>query len=161
MYSRFSIVRFSFLVFCLVSNVAVAAEQQPPAADVKNIKQSLVSLKGNYSWREDLHKFIYSESIKMDQILSKYPAASVIPELIECIDDTADSKSQLKKKFVPLGVICYEALSQLVYYEPTESSGDTEQKWEGFITPVASLKQLQAAKAAWKKAFDDKLLISQ
>lgn len=72
--------------------------------------------------------------------------------LIGCLDDISASASLLDGKPVFTGIICYEALSQLVYYETAASTGDIAAQWIGIITPRFSPQEMRKAKAAWKKS---------
>jgi len=82
----------------------------------------------------------------------------IVRDLVDCLDDATPSATTLKGDRVPVGVVCYEALSQIVYYEPTEPNGDIARWWPGHVEPTATLSQLQEAKRAWadvlkKKAY--------
>ena len=63
--------------------------------------------------------------------------------LVECLDDDRPSKSRLDGMPITVGAMCYEVLSNLVYYEPTTAT------WPGYISPKASLQEMRDAKAAW------------
>ena len=86
----------------------------------------------------------------MEKIVAAQPRAGVVPALVNCLDDITPSKSELDGKPVAVGIVCYEALSNLVYYEPTTAT------WAGYITPRATPQQMRAAKAAWTRVVADK-----
>jgi hypothetical protein len=58
-------------------------------------------------------------------------------------------------------MVCYEALTQLVYYEPTAPSGDVALEWEGYVAPSASAQDLRAAKKAWMQMVEQDAYILQ
>jgi hypothetical protein len=139
----------------------VGGVRQPQTLDDEGLKRAIEQLHGVYTWRGDLDRWDYSAKAELEVILSKSPSEHAVGVLIGCLDDTSMSASVLDGKPVALGIVCYQGLSQLVYYEPSDNSGDIETSWPGFISPKASKAEMKKAKIAWKKAQDAKLLIFQ
>ena len=142
------------LIGCFFSNYLSAQE-------LDNIRSSLLNLKGKFIWRDDLGQFYYSEKLKLEEILSKHDSEKMVAYLVEMLDDKSKTQSTIDAEFVPLGIICYEALTQLVYYEPITSNGDISQSWPGYISPKSTPKEIKAAKQAWKKVIETKSYIFQ
>lgn len=131
------------------------------ASEADDLKGAIAQTKGAYTWRDDLGRYEYSEKVKLEEILSAKPPEYAVGILIECLDDTSASASVLGGKPVPVGIVCYEALTQLVYYEPTDPSGDVAAHWEGILSPDASPNEMRVAKVVWRKAHEAELLIFQ
>src|SRR5262249_53719515 len=79
-----------------------------------------------------------------------------VRDLVDCLDDANPSATTLKGTHVPVGVICYEALTQIAYYEPTDPNGDVARQWSGHVQPTATLTELPAAKRAWTEVVKKK-----
>lgn len=137
------------------------SDQEPRRGEVPDLKRALTGLRGTYTWRGDLSRYEYSEKLKVEEILAEHPREHAVTVLIGCLDDTSASASMMADKPVAIGTICYEALTQLVYYEPTDPSGDVAAEWPGFLSPRASPQEMRNAKAAWQQAADANLLIFQ
>lgn len=152
-----------FLVILAAFGSVVGCDGRPQTLvdEADALKGAIAQLKAVYTWRGDLNRYDYSAKVELDRILSgRYPK-STVAVLIECLDDTSASASVLDGKPVSLGIVCYEGLSLLVYYEPTDAGGDVAANWPGFISPKASPEEMRNAKAAWKRAQEAKLLIFQ
>lgn len=145
----------------LVAMTAWIGDRQSSAGESSDMRRAIAEINGTYTWRGDLNRYEYSDKLRLEQILSVQPPKHAVTSLIECLDDISASASTLDGKPVALGIVCYEALTQLVYYEPTEPGGDVAASWPGFISPRASPQDMRDAKAAWKKAEAAKLLVFQ
>jgi hypothetical protein len=119
----------------------------------------LREMKGEYLWNDELKRYIYSEKNQIEKILSSIEPELAVNVLVNCLDDLTLTNSTLQGKKLVIGVICYEALSQTVYYEPTTQEGDIAKKWPGYILPTATPDELKEAKRAWKKVLDSKSYI--
>ncbi|MBN1833463.1 MAG: hypothetical protein JW896_15265 [Deltaproteobacteria bacterium] len=119
----------------------------------------LREMKGEYLWNDELKRYIYSEKNLIEKILSTIEPELAVNVLVNCLDDLSLTNSTLRGKRLVTGVICYEALSQTVYYEPTTQEGDIAKKWPGHILPTATPDELSEAKRAWKKVIDSKSYI--
>ena len=145
----------------LVVMTAVADTANGPASAPANLKVQIGELKGTFQWRPDLGHYEYSEQAALEEILAAGSANRSVDQLVDCLDDTAPSASTLDGKPVALGIVCYEALTQLVYYEPTAPNGDVDAHWSGYLSPRATVQEMRRAKVAWKRAKSAKLLIFQ
>lgn len=144
---------FAGSIQCRTAPESVATSQRSA------LVQSLAEIKGAYVWRADLTRHDYSEKLQLEAIISAGRRDAMLASLIDCLDDTTASASTVDGKPVAVGLVCYQALSQLAYYEPTARTGDIAESWPGFLTPLASPDAMRAAKTAWKKAADAKLVI--
>ena len=156
-------IRAGFLLVILIGLSLIVAcnpQAQPQPGETDSLKRMISQLHGVYTWRGDLDRWDYSAKIELEGILSKIPPESAVGVLIECLDDPSASASVLDNKPVALGIVCYQGLSQLASYEPTDASGDIAASWPGFVSPKASPEDMRSAKAAGRKAQEAKLLIS-
>lgn len=119
----------------------------------------LREMKGEYLWNDELKRYIYSEKNFIEKILSTREPEVAVNILVNGLDDLTLTNSTLRGKRLVMGVICHEALSQTVYYEPTTQEGDLAKKWSGHILPTAAPDELKEAKRAWKKVVDSKSYI--
>lgn len=131
-----------------------------PDSDVKYpMLTELRAINGEYQWNDELKRFIYSEKSLIEKILANREPELAVSALVNCLDDLTLTNSTLGGKRLVTGVVCYEALSQTAYYEPTSQEGDIEKKWPGHILPTANPDELKEAKLAWKKVLDSKSYI--
>ena len=138
-------------------SAATAPAVQPPA--VKNepatTRSSLARVGGSYAWNAELKRYVFSDRSAVEKVVES-ATVSVIRDLVACLDDLSPSETTLKGKPVPVGVVCHQALSQIVYYEPVARSGDVAAKWPGHIEPTATAGALAAAKRAWADVIEKK-----
>lgn len=132
-------------------------ESTPVDADVKDpLLTELRAINGEYQWNDELKRFIYSEKSLIEKILATRERKLAVSALVNCLDDLTLTRSTLGGKRLVTGIVCYEALSQAIYYEPTSQEGDIEKKWPGHILPTANPGELKEAKLAWKEVLDSK-----
>lgn len=148
---------FSALLLCLAAGCD--SSQQSASPKGTDLEQALSAVEGRYTLRREQGKYSYSEKARLEEILSAQPREAVVAKLVECLDNPSPSRSTLEGKPVALGIICYEALTQMVYYEPTAPNGDVAADWAGFLSPQASPEQMRAAKQAWIKVLESKAFI--
>ena len=137
-----------------------ATPVRPPAANSEpapTIRSSVARLRGSYAWNAELKRHVFSDPSAVEKVVES-ATDSVIRDLVDCLDDVNPSQTTLNGKPVPVGVMCHQALSQIVYYEPVARSGDVAAKWPGHIEPTATAEALAAARRAWadviaKKAY--------
>jgi hypothetical protein len=96
---------------------------------------------------------------RLEEVLSAEPPERLVAALVECLDDPRPSSVTLDGRRVPLGMVCFEGLRQLAYYEPSSADGDIAADWEGHVEPGASIEELRRAKAAWQKVVDARAYI--
>jgi hypothetical protein len=117
---------------------------------------SLANYNGEYILKNETGAGDFSGKLAFDSIIRQYDQKTIIDTLIKYMDDTAASKSVYQGKPVMTGVLCYEALSILIYYEPLDNNGDIALSWEGFVKPGSTTSELKAAKVAWEKVRKEK-----
>ena len=137
------------LLFILaVTALAACASSSTPSTDVP-ILQKLSNIEGEFIWNERLKRYVYSEMELIENALAPIARNELIAILVNCIDNPSSSNSTLNGKHTPLGVVCYQALSQTAYYEATDSTGDIKSRWSGHVLPTANANELREAKRAW------------
>ncbi len=109
-----------------------------------------------YAWNDDVRGYLFSDKAAIAEVVGEGSDAT-IDQLVECLDDQTPSATTLKGQQVPTGVLCREALGQIIYYEATGPNGDIAAKWPGNIAPTATGADLQAAKRAWQEVVAKKL----
>lgn len=151
-----------FVILALVINVFGCAKRNYLSTEeINNLKSNLSRIEGEFIWREDLGKYNYSDKLRIEEILSVHTHEKLVAILVDSLDDKSKTQSKINNEIVSLGIICYEALTQLIYYEPTTKDGDIEQNWPGYISPKSTSDEIQAAKQAWKKVIEANLYIFQ
>ncbi|MGD0886934.1 MAG: hypothetical protein ABSA46_18990 [Thermodesulfovibrionales bacterium] len=174
------------LTFALISifsaSLLFAADQdpsKPKPEDQKfldNIVSILEALDGKFEYKEEgpflktktgfkragVTVFSGDDSafVHLGNIIDKYPdtAHKVITTLVDCIDSVKPTRATYKDKPVSLGIMCYEALRNICYYEATDKEGSIT-TWEGIVLPGATRGDLGAAKKAWEKIVKERSYI--
>jgi len=114
----------------------------------------LKRMNGVYHWNAATKSYVFDQKAELERLLTGRDDRNDLIELADCIDDLQPSNSTLNGKQVPVGIICYQALTQLIYFEPTTQTGDVAKHWPGYIKPDASQRQLKLAKRAWLKVIE-------
>lgn len=150
----------------------ISSEDQ---AYLNNILNSLKSMTGEFErtagplvqtdsgfTRVDIDRFSGDLSffIRLGDIIDKHlsVAHQVISTLVGSIDDMTPTKVTYCGKAVPLGVMCYEALHSICYYEATDKNGHIT-TWDGTVLPGATEADLKIAKKAWKRILKERSYI--
>ncbi len=120
---------------------------------------ALAEINGSYHWNSQLKRYVFSEKLAIEKILSPKDSEFVIRALVDCLDNLTSSNSTIRNETVVLGFICYEALSQTAYHESTTETGDIAESWPGHILPAATPSELIKAKHAWKNVIESKTYI--
>lgn len=120
---------------------------------------ALSNLGGQYVWNEQTKRYGYSDKLKLDEIVALENRQDVLPILVACIDDESPTQTRLNGRPVMLGILCYQALTQIAYYEPTEPGGDVSKAWPGHVSPNATVNELRTAKKAWQQVLESKSFI--
>ncbi|MBI5750626.1 MAG: hypothetical protein HZA59_00590 [Hydrogenophilales bacterium] len=124
-----------------------------------SISEALGNAGGQYVWDEETKRYRYSDKVRLDEIVTSENRQQALPILVACIDDESPTQTRLNGRPVMLGILCYQALTQIAYYEPTEPGGDISKSWPGHISPIATVNELRAAKKAWQQVLENKLFI--
>jgi len=128
------------------------------AAENGEIEKELASLTESYVWAAQKQQYDYRGKKEIEEILARHDPESILPQLAQCIGNLSPSRSTLDGKPVPVGLLCYEALTQLVYYEAVDEEGDLI-SWPGYLSVPASAEQLETAQQAWQKVIQEKTYI--
>jgi hypothetical protein len=146
-----------FVLTALASQFAYCQSAEPHGGPKSvGLVSTLSSVSGDYLWDGKGRQYVYSMKAKLEEILSVQKQDTLLPILVDCLDDASLSQTRLEGKNVVVGLVCYEALSQTVYFEPTAPNGDVAKKWAGHIEPSATIDELRVAKGAWLKVLRDK-----
>ena len=132
-----------------------ACSTAPSAQSGTAIRATLSRVSASYEWSAASKRYRFSDKATLERLVGS-AGDQIVRDLVDCLDDTTPSATTLKGGLVPVGVVCYEALTQIVYYEPTEPSGDIAKRWPGHIEPTATPIQLQEAKRAWTEVLRKK-----
>jgi hypothetical protein len=74
---------------------------------------------------------------------------AAVEQLVRCLERSEETRTLAQESFVPLGVLCYEVLTDIAYHEAVDSTGGIDGEWPGYILPTASLIEIRAARRAW------------
>ena len=109
-----------------------------------------LTLDGKYIQQDSI--YVYNKKLEIETILKSYENQELVLWLHKNLDNEKVSNSSINGKNVPVGYVFYEALTQTIVYEPTDSTGDVASHWDGYIeiTPQINLEDLHKVKNAWK-----------
>lgn len=79
--------------------------------------------------------------------------------LVDLLDDTTASLASAEGKPVPAGVMFYQALKRVAYYEWDCTADYRQLLCEGFPYPDATNTELRNAKLAWREALARRIVI--
>lgn len=145
-----------YLAATVVALALTACSTAPSAQSAGTaIRATLSRVSASYEWSNEAKRYRFSDKAALERLVGTADD-QMVRDLVDCLDDATPSATTLKGNRVPVGLVCYEALTQIVYYEPTEPSGDIAKQWPGHIEPTATLTQLQAAKRAWTEVVKKK-----
>ena len=132
---------------------AAKLPDMPPANDsLSRLIGELRTLGGEYSHPQynSLAWVLSEEQAPVFSRITSFGDAAILP-LVQCIGDSTPTVSRIRQRFVPLGVLCYEALNRIIYHEEPSATGDMDPDWAGDITPDATALDLRRAQRAWLK----------
>lgn len=132
------------------------AQEAAAPAPAQDVRSRLSRLAGRYEWNEGVRGYVFTDKSAIADIVGEGSDAT-INELVECLDDGTPSAATLEGRRLPTGVLCREALGQIVYYESTGPNGDIAARWPGNIGPTATTDELAAAKRVWREVIAKKL----
>ena len=133
-----------------------ASEQKPEWVSPEDqlFLESIVTALKSMTGEVDIGRFSGDQSlfIRLGNIIDKQPSVAhrVISTLVGSLDDMTPTKVNYHGKAVPLGVMCYEALHSICYYEASDKNGNIT-ALDGTVLPGASKTDLKTAKRAWKR----------
>ncbi|MDH5545421.1 MAG: hypothetical protein OEZ43_07510 [Gammaproteobacteria bacterium] len=148
--------RFFFVSIVIIFFGCQSGDSPSPPMYSDPLLVELSQMTGKYLWNPELKRFVYSEKMQIENILSRRNPDELVVVLADCLDDKKPSRSTLGDATVVMGIICYEALSQTAYYEHILPNGDIAPEWAGHMEPNANTSQLEAAKKAWQLVINAK-----
>jgi len=154
-------------MFFLVLATGCMTTKEPDSNQSSALKQALATIEGRFGWRPEANAHDYSKWEELiNAALAQSPGAerdnppeSLLAELVDCFDDSSPSSSIFRDQTIPLGWVCYAALTGLVYHEEVDENGDIT-RWDGYPKFPASLQDMKAAKAAWQKVLIKKTYLA-
>jgi hypothetical protein len=152
---------FAAAVSLALAVAACSGDAERAVEQTPDVRAAIASVPGTFTWRADLDRYEYSDRVRLEGSLAAQSREMMVPRLVDCLDDASPSQSRIDGTAVAVGIVCYEALTQLVYYEPTAPSGDVAADWPGNISPTSSPQEMHDAKNAWAKVVDAKAFIFQ
>ena len=137
----------------LVSCLALWIGTELPAAwgQDRSLVLELGNFHSQYVWSEQTKQYALKDRQELEKIISKYPIETRIEMLVDCMSDNTHSQVKLKTVDVQIGLICYEGLTQTIYYEPPRAIA-----WPGYLTVPTSSHRLIEAQQAWRKVIQSK-----
>lgn len=121
--------------------------------------EKLASIDGIFSWNDSQKIFDYNKRDEIEKIIEGRNVEETLHILVKNINNSRSSNSLINGKKVAIGVVCYTAITQIAYYEPTAKDGDVANAWEGYISPDATMEELSKAKKAWQKIIEAHLYL--
>src|SRR5262249_30537601 len=118
----------------IVVAIVLAFLCSPPLAQAIEDSALMMALKnfqGEYERMPNGEGYVFNRKQELEAIVSSGAFDQTIQALVACLDKVTPSKVTLEGKRLPVGVVCYEGLALLIYYEPTTSTGDIALKWPG------------------------------
>lgn len=134
-------------------------KREPKPVGASHLPSLLAKLDGEYVLQGQTKIFQHTNKIKMDAIISAEDRQQVLPVLVDCMEDITPTETLLERRPVMLGILCFQALTQIIYYESTDSHGDITSHWPGHISPVATIGELQNAKKSWLQVLKNKAYV--
>jgi hypothetical protein len=138
------VISVALSLISLSPSKAYATKESPLIGTLKNFQSE-------YSWFKDVNRYVLNNKEELERIVASGDVERNIRILADCMDSSLPSKVMLDDKQVPLGMVCHEGLTLLIYYEPTTPEGDIAREWPGYVSPPGTTRDLRAAKKAWKK----------
>lgn len=134
-------------------NTASKSSSEPP------VVERLTGLNGRFERNPTTQVWSYTDSGIIEEILRGNDPHELVKTLVSCLDAQRPSQSILGDRLAPIAAVCYQALRQTAYYEPTSPSGDVAQKWDGNVSPDATPKTWEDAQRAWRKIMENRAYI--
>ena len=144
--------RAAWLIAAALACVGCAGAGAPPpraaagAATLQpelSLAERLRSVDGTFAWDRSLRRYVFDRKHELSRMVDDHADNRTLEYLANCVADTSPSMSRLDGKVLPLGVLCLEALTLLIYVEPAR------REWPGYAPPNSSPRRLQAAQQAW------------
>ena len=141
----------------LVAGVVIACCACSPMQD--SLRSELLTFEGRYDWYGQDKRFVLHDPARLEQkVANRYKQnPKTLDELVDCMSDTTPSKLLLEGKPVPLGQVCYETLTMLIYFEPDAESKNKTKLWRGYISAKANDKEREEAQKEWRKVVQQHL----
>jgi len=135
----------SRVILPLLCFVATACWSQDVASS--SLLSQLRAYSDSFEWDPSTTSYVLRRPEAIEAIVAAHYARrhTTLDDLVDCISDESPSHVLLKDSPVVLGVVCYEGLTKLIYFEPGSS------RWLGYVDANANHEQLLAAQKAWRR----------
>ncbi len=148
----------TFFLLCLIlAGCQISSNNNEPKV-IKEIRD----IKGSFVFNKNTNDYEYDKKEELERLFkSVSDKEELVQQLYSYLDNESLSNSYFNGKQLPIGNICYQALSQLIYYEPNDEHGDLNQNWKGNVEPYSNLEKLKEAKLLLKIIIEKKTYIYQ
>ena len=129
-----------------------------PTDSLAYLLQGLAVQKGEFAVGAPGDRWAYSGDVGYLDAVAAFQDQAVA-RLVDCLADMRPAAATANGHPVPIGAMCYEALTHMAYYEAYEDQPDGPNKygsWEGDVTPVASGPERERAQRAWKRVLKER-----
>jgi hypothetical protein len=151
-----SALRASLVAHTLASTIAVCACGEK-AGSLGDVRSAVADVRGSFVVDANSGQYSFDQRVTLDRLVrAPSDTAALIDSLVACLDDPRPSASVFRSRPVATGVMCHEALRMLIYYEPSDSTGDVAPRWPGTVGPDATTDQLLSAKREWGRVVRSK-----
>jgi hypothetical protein len=133
------------------AETAVADQTDSAQDSLSILLQALWTTKGSFVGRDfSGHRAAFRNlSTYADQ--SSANADTVVSRLVECMDRTELSEATSLGVPVSRGMMCYQALRWIAYYEAVDEHGELTGEWVGHVELNATPAEMKAAQDAWRE----------
>lgn len=148
------------ILFVACKRYPVANQASGQSEYTEAIISDISRLKGVYVACGSEGVYCFDHLSALDSILTLFPNQdSLVQILFDHLDDASMTESVFSDKKLLAGNMAYQALTLLVYFEPTDPTGDILPGWGGHIKPYAEIEALRRAKDAWREVISTKSYI--
>lgn len=129
----------------LAAGSAFAGEHDP------RLLSDLLGVHDTYAWDSSGQRYVLSRPETLEQVAAKHykDNARTLDDLVACMSNRSPSNVFLKSKPVHLGIVCYVALTMLIYFEADTESSSGKRAWKGYVSPEAGTTEILEAQKAW------------
>jgi hypothetical protein len=140
----------SHVIVLLLGFVAIACWSDE--ATPNGLLSELGAYSDSFEWDPGTKRYVLRRPEAIEAIVAAHYTSrhSTLDDLVNCISDESPSHVLLKDSPVVLGVVCYEGLTKLIYFESDSS------RWAGYVDASATHQQLLAAQKAWRRVVQKK-----
>jgi hypothetical protein len=127
-----------------------AARDGSASDSLARLIHSLASLRGRFSRTGIGFAWEFEGDMHLFHAIADF-GDSAVARLVSCLTDTTKAVATVEGRTVLVGVMCYEALRRVAYFEwdPDDYRDAPSHRWPGSMDPTADPQQLRTAHDAW------------